>query len=117
MTTFLDELLAEVVRTEGVRAALLIDAADGLVVAESSRLGIDSNTLAALGASLASRLSQAAKAMGHEPPTLMHLEATEGNLTLADTQNGLLIAVLSDPDTNSGLLRITVLSAVGQLGP
>jgi len=115
MSGFLVEVLEEVCRTPGVRGALLASADDGLVVAESAMEGLDAAPVAALAASLATRLGQAAEAAGQARPALVHLEATEGALFIARGEGDLLLAAVTDPDVNAGLVRLALLDAAGRL--
>lgn len=115
MTSFLEGVLVEVCRVEGVRGALLVSADDGLVVAESAMDGLDAGPVAALAASLAGRLAGTTTALGEPPPTLIALEATDGGLVVATGDVGLLLVAVTDPDANAGMLRLALLDAIGRL--
>lgn len=115
MNSFLVEVLEAICRTEGVRGALLVSAEDGLVVAEAAMEGVDAAPVAALAASLATRLAQATEAAGQSQPALIHLEATEGALFIASGEGGLLLVAVTEPDVNAGLVRLALLDAAGQL--
>lgn len=115
MTTFLEGVLTEVCRAEGVRGALLVSAEDGLVVAESAMDGLDAAPVAALAASLAARLAGTTTALGQPPPALISLEATEGGLVIAGGEGGLLLVAVTEPDANAGMIRLALLDAAGRL--
>lgn len=115
MSAFLEGVLREVCRVEGVRGALLVSADDGLVVAESAMDGLEAGPVAALAASLARRLSCTTTALGEPPPTLLALEATEGGLVVVTGNGGLLLVAVTEPDTNAGMLRLALLDAAGRL--
>jgi len=116
MSQFLTDVLDTVCRTPGVRGALLVSKEDGLMVAEAAMEGLESASVAALAASLATRLGRASAAAGQPDPTLIHLEATEGALFIAAGDAGLLLVAVAEPDVNAGLLRLALLDAAGRLG-
>lgn len=115
MTPFLEAVLDEVCRAEGVRGALLVSAEDGLAVAESAMDGFEAAPVAALAASLAGRLGRTTTALGESAPTLITLEATEGGLMVATGDAGLLLVAVTDPDANAGMIRLALLDAAGRL--
>src|SRR5690349_23428151 len=62
-------------RVGGVRGAMLVSAEDGIVVAEQLMEGIKGSAVAALAASLATRLRRAMEAAGVGASLFWHLQA------------------------------------------
>lgn len=115
MSNYLTDALEEICRVDGVRGALLVAVEDGLVVAEAAIEGIATAPVAALAASLATRLRQATAVLRQPAPTVIHLEATEGGLLMAAGESGLLLVAVTEPDANAGLIRLALLDAAGRL--
>jgi predicted regulator of Ras-like GTPase activity (Roadblock/LC7/MglB family) len=115
MTRYLASVLDDLCRTAGVRGAVLVSAEDGLVVAEAAMEGLEVEPVAALAASLAARLGQAARALEQAEPSLILLDATDGSLLIARGQGDLLLVAVTAPDANTGLVRLALLDAAGRL--
>lgn len=95
-------------RVPGVRSALVVDAMEGLVVAEASMEGVDAAAVAALAASLAARLARAVQTLGYPEPDVLHLEGAAGSLMAAPSGAELLLVTVCDADANLGLLRLAL---------
>jgi predicted regulator of Ras-like GTPase activity (Roadblock/LC7/MglB family) len=108
-------LLEAITRVRGVRGAMLVAAADGLIVAEALMEGVRGNAVAALAASLTKRVGSAADASGVGLPHFLHLQATEGALLAVPAGTDLLLVTVADPDVNVGLARLEMLRAVDGL--
>jgi predicted regulator of Ras-like GTPase activity (Roadblock/LC7/MglB family) len=108
-------VLDGVTRVPGVRSALAVSADDGLVVAESSVEGQNTESVAALAAALSRRLSSLSSAAGHAPHTLILLQATRGQLFVSSGVNGLVFVAVADTEVNIGAVRLALLDAVGRL--
>lgn len=115
MNRYLAEALDQLSRADGVRGALLVSAEDGLVIAEAAMDGVDAAPVAALAASLASRLVKVAETAGQSPPALIHLQATEGGLFIAIGEAGLLLVAVTTADANAGEVRLALLDGAGRL--
>lgn len=102
----LRDTLDRVTRIRGVRGAILVAAADGLTVADALMEGIRGNAVAALAASLATRLGRAAAAGGAGEARFVHVAAQGGALLLMPLAGGLLLAVIADREVNVGLARL-----------
>src|SRR5207244_2689630 len=74
----------------GVRGAMLVSAEDGIVVAEQLMEGIKGTAVAALAASLSTRLRRAMEAAGVGASLFWHLQAEQGALLVVPTPNGIL---------------------------
>lgn len=105
-----------ITRVRGVRGAMLVSAEDGLVVAEQLMEGIKGSAVAALAASLAGKLRRAMEAAGTGTSVFWHLQAEQGALLVvpgggANTEGGILVVAVAEPDVNIGLVRLELLRA------
>ena len=111
MTSPFHAALDAITRVRGVRGAMLVAGDDGLVVAETLMEGVRGNAVAALAASLASRLRRAADTAGCGRPQFVHLQASAGSLLVAPAPNAMLLVVVAEADINVGLARLEMLKA------
>jgi predicted regulator of Ras-like GTPase activity (Roadblock/LC7/MglB family) len=102
----LNAVLDRVTRVRGVRGAMLVSSDDGLTVAEALMEGIRGHALAALAASLATRLGRAAEASGAGRQRFLHVAAEQGALLLLPVSDTLLLVAIADRDVNVGLTRL-----------
>ena len=109
-------LLDLVTRVRGVRGAMLVAGDDGLVVAEQLREGIKGPAVAALAASIASRLRRALEAAGIGAGQFWHLQAEQGALLVVTAASGVLVVAVAEPDVNVGLVRLELLRAAEAVG-
>lgn len=107
--------LDRVTRVPGVRGALIVTAADGLVVAEQLMDGVDGQAAAALTGSLVGRLTRTAESAGMRPPTFIHLRGDAGSVLAAPGPDGLVLVAVVSPDANLGLARLEMLEAARRL--
>jgi predicted regulator of Ras-like GTPase activity (Roadblock/LC7/MglB family) len=107
----LHSVLGELTPLPGVRGALVVSRADGLVVADALREDVDGRAVAALAASLADRMAGVTRALGQPEPVAWQLVGSEGLLLAAPTREDLLVVVVADPAVNAGELRLRVLRA------
>jgi predicted regulator of Ras-like GTPase activity (Roadblock/LC7/MglB family) len=108
--------LDRITRVPGVRGALIIGAADGLVVAEQLMDGVDGRAAAALAGSLVVRLSRTAESAGLRPPSFVHLRGEGGSVLAAPGPDDLVLLAVVSPDANLGLARLEMIEAAGHLG-
>jgi len=94
-----------ITRVGGVRGAMLVSAEDGIVVAEQLMEGIKGAAVAALAASLSTRLRRAMEAAG-----------VGASLFVVPTPNGILVVAVAEPDVNVGLVRLELLRAAEVVG-
>ncbi len=107
--------LDRVTRVPGVRGALVIAAADGLVVAEQLMDGVDGQAAAALTGSLVGRLARTAASAGLRPPAFVHLRGDAGSVLAAPGPADLVLVAVVSPDANLGLARLEMIEAAGRL--
>jgi len=109
-----DGVLQALTRMRGVRASLIVDETDGIVVDSNLQIGQDGDRVAALAASLyrKARLSAVAARLGSA--TFMQLEAERGRICAAG-RNDLVLVVVADPAANVGLIRVEMMKAAGAL--
>ncbi len=111
MSARLVRALDLITRVRGVRGAMVVARADGLVVAEQLMEGIRGNTVAALTASLAGRLHRAMVAAGLGPSQFWHLQCEQGAVLAVPAGAALLIVAVAEPEVNVGLVRLELLRA------
>ncbi len=105
------EALDRVTRVRGVRGAMIVAGDDGLVVAEQLMEGIKGAAVAALAASLGSRLRRAMEAAGVGSGVFWHLQAENGALLVVPGSSGMLLVAVAEPGVNAGLVRLELLRA------
>jgi len=103
--------LEQVTQVRGVRGAMLVSGQDGLVVAEQLMEGLRGPAVAALAASLSSRLGRAMGAAGLGVGQFWHLQCEGGALLVVPAASGLLVVAVADPEVNVGLVRLELLRA------
>jgi predicted regulator of Ras-like GTPase activity (Roadblock/LC7/MglB family) len=112
--------LAEVVATlshlPGVMAAMIVGAADGLIIETSAMKGaaaggIDSRKhTAALAAYLYSKITRASDAARLGTPAFMRLEAERGQVCVVGAGDVVLVTIVT-PDANLGRVRLDMMKA------
>jgi predicted regulator of Ras-like GTPase activity (Roadblock/LC7/MglB family) len=100
-----------VTRVRGVRGAMLVAGDEGLVIAEQLMEGIKGTAVAALAASLASKLRRAMEGAGVGASLFWHLQGDEGALLVVPAASGVLVVAVADPDVNVGMVRLELLRA------
>ena len=100
-----------ITRVRGVRGAMVVSRADGLVVAEQLMEGIKGGAVAALASSLAGRLQRAMVSAGLGPSQFWHLQCDHGALLVVPAGEGLLLVAVTEADVNVGLVRLELLRA------
>jgi predicted regulator of Ras-like GTPase activity (Roadblock/LC7/MglB family) len=108
-------VLERVCAVRGLRGAVLVSASDGLVVSESLMDGVDGRALAALAASLVSRLTRAVVAAGRGNPVFVQLAAERGSVLAAPAGDDLVIVAVAGPDANIGLARLELAAGTRSL--
>jgi predicted regulator of Ras-like GTPase activity (Roadblock/LC7/MglB family) len=101
-----------VTHVPGVRGAMLVSAADGVVVAEALMDEMKGSAVAALAASLHSRLRRAVEGAGRGVPRFVHLTASGGTLLAAPHGEELLLVAVAERTVNAGLARIEMFRAL-----
>ncbi|HEU4569679.1 MAG TPA: roadblock/LC7 domain-containing protein [Gemmatimonadales bacterium] len=101
-----------VTRVPGVRGAMLVSAADGVVVAEALMDEMKGNAVAALAASLAGRLRRAVEGAGRGAPRFVQLTGSEGTLLAAPWGEEVLLVAVADRSVNAGLARLEMFRAL-----
>ena len=106
-----EQALDQVTRVPGVRGAMLVTGDDGLVVAEHLMEGIRGPAVAALAASLATRLRRAMQVAGTGSGQFWQLLCEQGGLMVVPGKSGILVVAITAPDVNAGLVRLELLRA------
>lgn len=115
MTRDYSEQLDALTRLRGVRGAMVVSGADGVVVAESLMEGVKGRALAALTASLAARVAQLGGDAGGGTLRSFQLQASDGTLFAAPGGAGLLLVVLAEDAAPVGMVRVEMLQVAGRL--
>jgi predicted regulator of Ras-like GTPase activity (Roadblock/LC7/MglB family) len=108
------DVVAALSRLPGVRAAAVVAVEDGLVVRGSSRVGVELDAVAALGASLVRRSRAACADIGRGAPRAIAIDALGGRLHVAIGES-LAVVVVADPHAHPGMIRVTAQRAVDDL--
>lgn len=112
----LQQALDRVTRVRGVRGAMVVAADDGLVIAEQLMEGIKGPAVAALAASLGTRLRRAMEGAGVGGGLFWHLQCERGALLVVPAASGVLVVAVAEPDVNVGLVRLELLRAGEAVG-
>jgi predicted regulator of Ras-like GTPase activity (Roadblock/LC7/MglB family) len=107
-----ERALDGITRVRGVRAALMVTGEDGLVIADTVMEGVRRDAVAALAASLSTRMTKAAARAGVGEQQFLHLQAEQGALLTMPASDGVLVVVLAEKEVNVGLVRLEMLRAV-----
>lgn len=110
----LRDVLRSVSPTRGVLGALLADANDGIVVATSLDVGLDSDAVGALTATMFAQADRAAAAAGRGAAGVIHLHSALGWLCAARAGAHVLV-VVADRQAPVGHVRSALLRARASL--
>jgi predicted regulator of Ras-like GTPase activity (Roadblock/LC7/MglB family) len=114
MSSQFSAVLDSLTRQRGVRASMVVDAVDGVVIDSNLQFGQDGNKFAALTASLYRKARQSSQAAGLGGTGFMQLEAAAGRLCLLGGDT-LLLLVVAERDANVGLIRLEMRRAAQAL--
>ena len=103
-------VVAELVRQRGVRAALLVDARDGIPIVSTLDVDVDGDAVAALAVSLQGHARRAVSAAGYGDASFLQVQGDHGWLCVADA-GAFVLAAVADPRANVALLRLSMLRA------
>jgi predicted regulator of Ras-like GTPase activity (Roadblock/LC7/MglB family) len=109
-----ERALETVLRVDGVRAAILVDASMGVPVVMEADPDVDADAAAALAAELFRRTARGAELAGTGSLRTLQLAAAEGHL-LVTGAGELLVVALAAPDAQLATLRVEVTRAAGGL--
>ncbi|HTS89983.1 MAG TPA: roadblock/LC7 domain-containing protein [Gemmatimonadales bacterium] len=109
MSPSYSSLLEALTRLRGIRGAMVVEAADGIAVAEELMGGLKGTALAALAANLAARAAELSGRGGFGMPRFLHLQATDGSLLIAPASRNLVLVAVAARDVPLGLLRLEML--------
>lgn len=106
--------LAALIRQRGVTGALVVSERDGIVVDQAVQVGVRSEVVAALAASLYRRARLAAEAAGFGDTGFLQLDAEQGRVC-ALGRGDLVIVVVTEPAANIGLVRVEMIKGLEAL--
>ncbi|HEX6574908.1 MAG TPA: roadblock/LC7 domain-containing protein [Gemmatimonadaceae bacterium] len=110
----LETVVARLQRQQGVIGAMLVGVDDGMVIAGDAGPGRDSDTAAALAASLFRRTRMASEDAGLGGARFVRLEADKGHMCAASRGDVVIVAVTAS-GINLGKLRLEMLGAAETL--
>lgn len=110
MTAAFDSVVARLQRQQGVLGVMLVGVDDGMVIAGDAGPGRDSDTAAALAASLFRRTRNAAGDAGLGDATFVRLEAERGHMC-ATAVGDVVVVALTVAGINLGRLRLEMMGA------
>lgn len=108
-------ILDPITRLRGVRGAMVVVAEDGVVVADALMDGMKGKALAALAASLATRMTDLGSRAAFGQARFVQLQAAEGSLLLVPATAELLLVAVTGRDVPLGLTRLEMLKAAERL--
>jgi len=109
-----DSVVERLQRQQGVTGVMLVGVDDGMVIAGDAGPGRDSDTAAALAASLFRRTRMAASDAGLGDARFVRLEADRGHVC-ATARGDVVIVAVTSTGINLGRLRLEMLGAVEML--
>ena len=109
-----DAVVERLQRQQGVMGVMLVGVDDGMVIAGDAGPGRDSDTAAALAASLFRRTRMAASDAGLGDARFVRLEADRGHVC-ATARGDVVIVAVTSTGINLGRLRLEMLGAVEML--
>ena len=114
MSSAFTHILDSFSRQRGVRASLIVSAADGIAIESNLQIGEDGARVSALAASLYRKARLSAEAAGLGGVTFLRLRATEGHVCAAG-KNEMVLVIVADARANIGLIRMEMLKALERL--
>ena len=114
MTQEFEAVVARLQRQQGVMGVMLVGVEDGMVIAGDAGAGRDSDTAAALAASLFRRTRTASGDAGLGDSRFVRLEADRGHVCATARGDVVIVAVASN-GINLGKLRLEMLGAAEML--
>lgn len=114
MMTSFESVVARLQRHRGVMGVMLVGTDDGMVIAGDAGPGRDSDTAAALAASLLRRTRMAASEAGLGDAGFVRLEADRGHLC-AIARGDVVIVTVAENGINLGKLRLEMFDAAEML--
>ena len=114
MTQEFEAVVARLQRQQGVMGVMLVGVDDGMVIAGDAGPGRDSDTAAALAASLFRRTRTASADAGLGDSRFVRLEADRGHLC-ATARGDVVIVTVASNGINLGKLRLEMISAAEML--
>ncbi len=114
MSDEIELVVSRLQRQQGVMGVMLVGMDDGMVIAGDAGPGRDSDTAAALAASLFRRTRNASDDAGLGNASFVRLEADRGHLC-ATARGDVVIVAVASSGINLGKLRLEMLGAAEML--
>lgn len=110
MTNTFESVVARLQRVQGVAGVMIVGLDDGMVIAGDAGPGRDSDTAAALAASLFRRTRTAAADAGLGDANFVRLEAERGHMC-ATASGEVVVVAMTSAGINLGKLRLEMMGA------
>lgn len=115
MSAAFQDVLDGLTRLRGVQGALVVSAEDGIPVSGALLDEERGPALAALAATLLSRVRDLTRRTGHQEPRFLHLQAAGGLLLIAPAAADLIIVCAAGREALLGPVRLEMLKAAERL--
>lgn len=109
----LDAILADLNRVEGILGSLIVSK-DGLLIAHALPRDVDPELIGAMAAAIFGTAERSASRLAQGELLQVMAEASGGKLLAIDAGKGIL-AVLTEPNCNLGLIRIEMRDAAEKI--
>ena len=106
-------ILGELNKTSGIKGSMLVGS-DGIIIAADLDSKYEDETVGALASSIVSNITKAMDRLDQQQLDKITIEAENGKLFLNDSNVGIL-AVVTEPDVNIGMVRLEIKNAVNQI--
>jgi len=106
-------ILGELNKTSGIKGSMLVGS-DGIIIAADLDSEYEDETVGALASSIVSNITKAMDRLDQQQMDKITIEAENGKLFLNDASVGIL-AVVTEPDVNIGMVRLEIKNAVNQI--
>jgi len=106
-------ILGDLNKTSGVRGSMLVGN-DGIIIAADLDSRLEDETVGAMAASIMSNVGKSLERLKQENAERVTIEAEAGKIFLNDAGVGIL-AVITDPQVNVGLVRLEIKNAVSRI--
>ena len=106
-------VLGDLNKTSGVKGSMLVGS-DGIIIAADLDSRLEDETVGAMAASIISNVTKALERLKQENLERVTIEADGGKIFLSDAGIGIL-AVVTEPSINVGLVRLEIKNAVSQI--
>ena len=106
-------ILGELNKTNGIIGSMIVGS-DGIIIAADLDSRYEDETVGALASSIVTNISKAMDRLDQPQLDKITVEAEQGKLFINDAGVGIL-AVVTEPEVNIGMVRLEIKNAVSQI--